>query len=174
MIRSFNGKTPQIAPSAWVSEAAYVEGDVEIGENSSIWPNTVLRGDIAGIKIGANTAVEDGCVIHAGSPNKFPGNSMIGDNCLIGHGAVVNGHKIGNNTLIGMNATILHDVEIGDYCIIGAGCLLTQGMKIPDRSFVAGVPGIIQGQTSEKQTAWTILGPAVYADLAKKHKEQGL
>jgi carbonic anhydrase/acetyltransferase-like protein (isoleucine patch superfamily) len=174
MIRSFNGKIPKIAENAWVSEAAYVEGDVEIGEHSSIWPGTIIRGDLASLKVGKYTNIQDGCVVHAGSPSNPPGNSIIGDNCQIGHGAVINGQKIGNNTLIGMNATILHDVEIGDFCIIAAGCVVTQGMKVPDRSFVRGVPGVIQGMSSEKQLFWTSQGPEMYADLADQHKLQGL
>jgi carbonic anhydrase/acetyltransferase-like protein (isoleucine patch superfamily) len=174
MIRSFNGKTPRIAASAWVSETAYVVGDVEIGENSSIWPGTVIRGDMASIVIGKNTNVQDGSVIHAGSPTRPPGDSFIGDNVQIGHGAVINCHRIGNNTLIGMNATVLHDTEIGSFCIIGAGCVVMQGMKVPDRSFVVGVPGVIQGQSSERQLMWTNDGPQVYAKLAKQFKDQGL
>ena len=112
MIRSVNGKTPKIAESAWVSEAAYVVGDVEIGKNSSVWPGTIIRGDLASIKIGKNTIIQDNCVIHAGSPFNPPGDAVIGDKVLIGHGAVINCSMIGNNVLIGMNATLLHD-EIG-------------------------------------------------------------
>jgi carbonic anhydrase/acetyltransferase-like protein (isoleucine patch superfamily) len=174
MIRSFNEKTPKIANNAWVSEAAYVEGDVEIGEHSSIWPGVIIRGDMASIKIGNNTNIQDGCVIHAGSPSNPPGDSIIGDNCTIGHGAVINGHKIGNNTLIGMNATILHDVEIGDFCIIGAGCVVMQEMKVPDNSFVVGVPGVIQGQPTGRKLFWVSDDQHFYSDLAQQHKEQGL
>ena len=83
MIRKFNGKTPKIHPSAFVSEAAYVVGDVEIGENSGVFPGTVIRGDFANIKIGSNTMIEDNCVVHTGSPME------IGDNVIIGHGVVV-------------------------------------------------------------------------------------
>jgi carbonic anhydrase/acetyltransferase-like protein (isoleucine patch superfamily) len=174
MIRSFDGKTPRVAASAWVSEAAYVVGDVEIGENSSVWPGTVIRGDMASIKIGNNTNVQDGTIIHAGSPANPPGDCTIGSNVHIGHGAVINGHTIGDNTLIGMNATILHDTDIGAFSIIGAGCVVMQGMKVPERSFVVGVPGVIQGQSSGRQLRWTNEGPGVYADLAHKYKEQGL
>lgn len=173
MIRSFNNKTPKIAESAFVSEAAYVVGDVEIGENSSVWPGAVLRGDFGKIKIGRNTAVEDNCVIHSGSPSGIK-EVMIGDNVQIGHGAVLNCGKIGNSVLIGMNSTVLHDVEIGDFCVIAAGCLVRQGMKIPDRSFVAGVPGEIVGEPSPKQLWWVQGGPEAYAKLAKQYKEQGL
>ena len=176
MIRSFNGKTPEIHESAFVSEAAYVVGDVEIGENSSVWPGAVIRGDWGKIKIGRNSAVEDNCVIHTGSYTAISGvaDLVIGDNVILGHGAVLNCRKIGNNVLIGMNCTVLPDVEIGDFCIIAAGCLVSQGMKIPDRSFVAGFPAKIMGEATEQQLKWTQYGPQTYADLAKQYKEQGL
>ena len=166
MIRSFGGKTPQIAESAFVSEAAYVVGDVEIGENSGIWPSAVIRGDFGRIKIGCNTQIEDNSVLHAGVE--------IGDNVIIGHGVVVEGKKVGNNTLIGNNATVLSEVEIGNFCIIGANCLVTQRMKIPDKSFVAGVPGKIKGETSPQQLWWVEEGSQSYGPLVRQYKEQGL
>jgi len=173
MIRSFNDKTPRIAESAFISEAAYIIGDVEIGENSSVWPGAVIRADFGRIKIGTNTAVEDNCVIHSGSPSGVK-DVVIGDNVIIGHGAVSNCHKIGNNVLIGMNSTLLHDAEIGDFCVVAASCLVGQGMKIPDRSFVAGIPGEIKGEVSAEQLRWTQSNPDVYPKLAKQYKEQGL
>ena len=100
MIKAFDGKTPQIAPTAFVSEAAYIIGDVEIGENSSIWPGAVIRGDFTSIKVGHNSQIEDNCVVHAGSP------LVIGDNVHIGHGAVIHCSRIGNNVLIGSKATL--------------------------------------------------------------------
>lgn len=169
MIRSFNGKTPKIAKSAFVSETAYIVGDVEIGENSSVWPGAVLRGDFGKIKIGVDTAVEDNCVIHAGM-----GDVVIGDNVVIGHGAVLDCRRIGNNVLIGMNSTILHDAEIGDFCVIAAGSLVGQGMKVPDKSFVAGIPGKIKGKASAEQLWWTQINLDVYPKLAKQYKEQKL
>jgi len=167
MIRSFNGKTPKIAGSAFVSEAAYVIGDVEIGENSSVWPGTVIRGDRGTIRIGKNTNVQDNSVIH--------GSVIIGDNVHIGHGTVINCRRIENNVLLGMNSTILHDAEIGNFCVIAAGCLVSQGMKIPDNSFVTGVPAKIQGRVSpEHMERWLQRAPENYARLAKRYKEQGL
>ena len=174
MIRSFNGKTPKIASSAFVSEAAYVVGDVEIGENSSVWPGAVIRGDLGSITIGKNVAVEDACVIHSGSPATPVGDVTIGDNVHIGHGAVINCRRIGNNVLIGMNATLLHDAEIGNYCVIGAGCLVSQGMEIPDRSFVAGVPGKVKGEVSPQQLWWVEESSPIYVELAKKYMKEGL
>jgi carbonic anhydrase/acetyltransferase-like protein (isoleucine patch superfamily) len=172
MIRSFNGNTPKIAETAFVSEAAYIIGDVEIGENSSVWPGAVIRGDFGRIKIGKNTAVEDNCVIHSGSPEIDLSELLIGDNVHIGHGAVVNCRKIGDHVLIGMNATILHDAEIGNFCIIGASCLVSQEMKIPDRSFVVGVPAKIKGEVTPQQLWWVKQAPKDYIRLAEKYKKE--
>jgi len=176
MIRSFNGKTPRIADSAFVSEAAYVVGDVEIGENSSIWPGAVIRGDMGRITIGKNTAIEDNCVIHAGTPQiPWFEDAHIGDNVIFGHGALSNGKYIGNNVIVGIGAKILHDVEIGDYSIIAAGAVATEKMKIPERSFVVGVPGKIKGKISEQQMWWSDNSPRIYSDNgAAYRKEKGL
>ena len=174
MIRSFNGKTPRIAGSAFVSEAAYVIGDVEIGEGSNVWPCAVIRGDLGKITIGKSTSVEDNCVVHSGTPSGTIGNVQIGDNVIIGHGAVLNCRKIGDHVLVGMNATILHDAEIGGNCVIGAACLVGQGMIVPDFSFIAGVPGKIKGRPTEQQLWWTREGHKQYAELMVQYKKQGL
>ncbi len=175
MIRSFNGKTPKIAESAFVSEAAYVIGDVEIGENSSVWPGAVIRGDLGKIKIGKNTVVEDNCVIHSGTPSQPPIMDVtIGDNVIMGHGAVSNGRRIGDNVVIGMKSTILHDAEIGDYSIIAAGCVVKEKMKIPDKSFVVGVPAEIKGELSPEQLWWSQNSPKIYQQLAQQYKNEGL
>ncbi len=168
MIRSFNGKDPKIAESAFISEAAYVVGDIEIGENSSVWPGAVIRADKGYAKIGQNTNVQDNAVIH--------GTGLtIGDNVHIGHCAVINCTSIGNNVLIGMNATLLHDAEIGNFCVIGANCLVSQGMKVPDNSFVVGVPGEIKRHVSQQQMQrWLQEAPEGMVKLAAEYKEEGL
>jgi len=168
MIKSFDGKTPRVAGSAWVSEAAYVIGDVEIGENSGIWPGTVIRGDFASIRVGRNTQIEDNSVVHSGVPVE------IGDNVIIGHSVVVHGIKIGNNCLIGNNSTILDFAQIGSYCIIGAGCVVSQGMEIPDNSFVVGVPAEIKGEVPKERWQQRRQGRGAYAELLRRYKEQGL
>jgi carbonic anhydrase/acetyltransferase-like protein (isoleucine patch superfamily) len=176
VIRSFDGKTPRIADSAFISEAAYVVGDVVIGENVSVWPGAVIRGDSGQISIGAKSIIEDGVIIHSGSPttSDLLADVNIGENVQIGHGAVLNCLRVGSNTLIGMNATILHDVEIGNYCVIAAGTVVPQGMKVPDRKFMAGVPARIKGEGTEEQLWWTTEGSAFYHRLAKRYKEEGL
>lgn len=165
MIKSFNGKEPRIADSAFISEWAYLIGDIEIAENSSVWPGAVIRADVGLISVSQNSHIEDNVVIHA--------PTEIGDNVIIGHGAVIHAHKIGNNVLIGMNSTIMHGVEIGDQCIIAAGSVLTDSMKIPAGSFVAGVPAEIRGQISEKQNKWINDAPKFYTQMAKSYKDQG-
>ncbi len=174
MIRSLNEKTPKIAESAFISEAAYIVGDVEIGDASNVWPGAVIRGDFGKITIGCNTSVEDNCVIHSGSPSSPIGDVFIGDMVLIGHGAVLNCRRIGDNVLIGMGSTILHEAEIGNRCIIGAGCLVRQGMRIPDLSLVLGNPGKIKGAPSEDQLWWIEEGHKGYAELMKQYRAQGL
>lgn len=168
MIRTFDGKTPKIAATAFVSEAAYVIGDVEIGEYSSIWPGAVVRGDVAPIKIGNNSQVEDNSVVHAGVP------LVIGGNVHIGHGVVIHCSRIGDSVLIGNNATILDDAEIGDSCIIAAHSLVGEGMKIPDGSFVAGVPAEVKGRATQEQLNRIKIGVEYYIQLAEKYRRQEL
>jgi carbonic anhydrase/acetyltransferase-like protein (isoleucine patch superfamily) len=168
MIRDFKGKSPKIATSAFISEAAYVVGDVEIGENSSVWPGAVIRADFGKITVGHNTSIEDNSVIHGAT------DVNIGNNNVIGHGAVVHCRRVGNNVLIGNNATILDGAEIGDYCIIGAGCLIPPNTKISERSVVVGVPGHVKSQLTEEQLNELKLGAATYTELARNYKQKGL
>jgi carbonic anhydrase/acetyltransferase-like protein (isoleucine patch superfamily) len=168
VIKSFNGKAPQIAESAFISEAAYIVGDVEIGDYSNVWPGAVIRADFARIKIGRFVDIEDNCTLHAGN------DMEIGSNVIVGHGAVVHSTKIGSNVLIGMNATTLHNSEIDDNCIIAAGSVVTDGMKIPSNSFVVGVPARVKGQVTEKQRGWTDGHYAFYPPLAKQYKDEKL
>ncbi|MDO8472459.1 MAG: gamma carbonic anhydrase family protein [Dehalococcoidia bacterium] len=168
MIKSFRGVAPKIADSSFVSQMASVIGDVEIGENSGVWPGAVIRADIAPIKIGAFTQIEDCAVIHGGTP------MSIGDNVFIGHSAVVHCIKIGHNVLVGNNATVLEQVEIGDFCVIAAGALVTPGTKIPDHSFVAGVPGTIRGRPTAKMLDYIEGGMTDYVRLAAEAKAEGL
>ena len=171
MIRSFKGQRPKIAESALVSETAYVIGDVEIGERSSVWPGAVIRADCGVLqiglstKIGHNTHVEDNAVVH--------GAEIVGNNVVIGHGAVVEARRIGDNVLIGDNATILTFAEVGNSCIVGAGALVPEGMKVPDRSFVVGVPAKIKGELSARQIATIEETWAGVAALVEEYKQDG-
>lgn len=135
---SLGGKSPILPPGfCFIADSAEVIGDVEIGEDVGIWFNAVLRGDNERITIGARTNIQDGCVCH--TDWGFP--LIVGEGCTIGHKAMLHGCVIGENTLVGMSATILNGAKIGKNCLIGAGTLVREGMDIPDNSLVVGVPG---------------------------------
>jgi carbonic anhydrase/acetyltransferase-like protein (isoleucine patch superfamily) len=165
MIRSLGDKTPRIAASAFISEAAYIIGDVEIGEDSGVFPGAVIRGDFAGIKIGRSTMVEDNTVIHTGEPLE------IGDRNTIGHNVVIHCRKIGSFCLIGNNATILDEAVIGNFCIIAAGSLVSPGAIIPDYSLVVGLPGVIKPLTPAQKERLENNGEA-YARMLERYRKQ--
>lgn len=135
MIYNFGSKKPSISESAFIAETACIIGNVSIGESSSVWFNTVIRGDRAKISIGNGCSIQDNAVIHT-DENEL----KIGDGVIIGHGCIVHGKLINNNALIGMNATILHGVHVGEYAIVGAGALVPPNYKIPANTVVMGVP----------------------------------
>jgi carbonic anhydrase/acetyltransferase-like protein (isoleucine patch superfamily) len=163
MIRSFEGRGPEIDPSAFVSEAAYVVGDVHIGARSA-----VVRADFGPIRIGQNSHVEDNATLHYG-----PDGIDIGDNVTIGHNVVVHCRRIGNSTLIGNNATILDGAEVGSFCVVAAGAVVRPGTVIPDYSFAAGVPAAVKplpDNLKRNTSSWN----QGYAALAARYKAEGL
>jgi carbonic anhydrase/acetyltransferase-like protein (isoleucine patch superfamily) len=168
MIRTFDGKTPQIAASAFVNEAAYVIGDVEIGENSSAWPGAVIRGDAGKITLGRNVHIQDNCVLHTNNA------LIIADNVVVGHGAVVHCHRVGSRVLIGNKAIVLDDAEIGNNCVIAAGALISPGAKIPDNTLMMGVPAKAKGLLTQNDLAPLMEALEHYAVVIKKYKQQGL
>ena len=148
MLKAYKGISPEIHPTAFIEESARIIGDVKIGPDSSVWYNTVVRGDVHYIRIGERTNIQDGVVLH-GTFNKYP--VIIEDGVTIGHNAVVHGCTIRSNCLIGMGAVILDNAEIGRNCIIGAGTVIKEGLIVPPNSLVLGVPGRIKrGLTVEE------------------------
>lgn len=126
----------QIHPSAFVASGAVIVGDVTLAELTSVWFNAVLRGDTTAITIGARSNIQDGAVLHA-DPG-FP--AEIGEGVTVGHGAIVHGAKIGNNTVIGMGAIVLNGAVVGENCIVGAGALITEGKVFPSGVLIIGSP----------------------------------
>ena len=147
LIQPYNGIHPEFGEECFVAATAVVIGDVKIGNHVSLWYGASLRGDVNYIRIGNHSNVQDNAVIHV-TKDRFP--TLIGDYVTIGHAAVVHGCKIGDHCLIGMNATVLDDVEIGEGSIIAANALVPVGMKIPPRSLVAGVPAKIKKELSKE------------------------
>jgi carbonic anhydrase/acetyltransferase-like protein (isoleucine patch superfamily) len=138
VIRTYHGRRPLIAESAYVDAAAVVIGDVTIGEHSSIWPCTVVRGDVNWIRIGARTNIQDGAVLHV-MRDEFP--LSIGDGVTVGHGCVLHGCTIESRVLVGMGSIILNNAKIGAGTIIAAGTLVPEGTVVPPGSLFMGHPG---------------------------------
>ena len=149
----------------YIMESAEIMGDVEIGENSSVWSKAVIRADGSSIRIGKNTNVQDMCVIHT----EFNIPIEIGDNVTIGHSAVIHCRKIASNCVIGMGAMLLDNVEIGEYSVIGAGTLIGENKVIPPRSLVAGLPGRVIKKIRDEDTVRIDNGAQDYLRLAEEH-----
>lgn len=148
LIKTILGKTPQIHSSVYLSENATIIGDTVIGQNSSIWFNTVIRADVNKIIIGKNTNIQDGSIVHC-TYNRNP--TIIGDNVNIGHNAIVHGCTINNNILIGMGSIIMDNVIVEDYCIIAAGSVVTENTYCESGYLYAGVPAKKIKQISQDQ-----------------------
>jgi carbonic anhydrase/acetyltransferase-like protein (isoleucine patch superfamily) len=156
---------PQLGKGVFIAPTATVIGKVKLGDECSVWYGAVLRGDEEEIVVGSRTNIQDTCVIHADHHEP----TIIGEGCIIGHGAIIHGASIGNHSLIGMRATVLNRAKIGNYCIIGAHALVTQDMEIPDYSVVMGAPARVVKRIPHDQIEVFKQGEAVYVQLAKDY-----
>jgi carbonic anhydrase/acetyltransferase-like protein (isoleucine patch superfamily) len=152
-LRPYRGKLPVVQPSAFIDETAQVIGDVVIGAESSVWMNTVVRGDVNYIRIGDRSNVQDGTIVHVQNET-YP--TIIGHDVTIGHAAVVHGCTIHDRVLIGMGAIVLNGAVIGEDSIVAAGTLVTERTVIPPRSMVMGSPGRVRRTLTDAEVA-TIL-----------------
>jgi carbonic anhydrase/acetyltransferase-like protein (isoleucine patch superfamily) len=150
MIRSYQGRLPQIPASCYVDISAQVTGDVTLGEHSSVWMNAVLRGDVNSIRVGANSNVQDCAVLH-GQRNLYP--VIVGDWVTIGHNATVHGCVVEDECLIGMGVTILNNSRIGEGSIIAAGAVVPEHTVVPPRTLWAGVPAKLRRELGDKDRA---------------------
>jgi carbonic anhydrase/acetyltransferase-like protein (isoleucine patch superfamily) len=157
VLRPFRGQLPRVHPTAFVDASAQVIGNVDIGEESSVWMCAVIRGDVHWIRIGKRTSIQDGTIVHA-MTGTHP--TSIGDNVTIGHAAVVHGCTIENQCLIGMGAILLNGSHVGPQSIVAAGTLLVEGMRVPPRSLVMGIPGKVKRLLTHAEIA----GIQMYAD----------
>ena len=161
MIRSYQGRLPQIPASCYVDLSAQLIGDVTLGEHSSVWMNAVLRGDVHSIRVGANSNVQDCAVLH-GQRNLYP--VIVGDWVTIGHNATVHGCVVEDAVLIGMGVTILNNCRIGEGSIIAAGAVIPEHTVIPPNSLVAGVPGKIRRTLGDADRELILKYAANYLD----------
>jgi len=165
-IYELNGLAPKLADDVYIAPNAQVMGNVEMLPESSVWFGAVLRGDNDLIKIGARSNIQDNSVLHTD-----PGMPLtLGEGVIVGHQVMLHGCTIGDNTLIGIGATILNGAKIGNNCLIGAHALITEGKVIPDGSMVVGAPGKIIRELNEQQIAMLRLNADVYVANAKRFK----
>jgi carbonic anhydrase/acetyltransferase-like protein (isoleucine patch superfamily) len=164
MIQPYQGKSPRFASGVRIHESSVVIGDVELGEEVSLWPNSVLRGDYNLIKVGKGSNIQDGAVLH--NDHEFP--CHVGEDCVIGHLACVHGCIVGNRCLIGIHAVVLNGAVLGDECIIGAGAVVTEGMKVPPRSLVLGMPGKVLRGIREEELHRILEGAKNYRGYAQR------
>lgn len=150
MLRQYKGVSPRVHATAFVDDSAQVIGDVEIGAESSIWMNAVVRGDVHWIRIGDRSNVQDGTVVHVMN-GTHP--TTIGSDVTIGHGAIVHGCTLGDRVLVGMGAILLNGATVGADSIVAAGTLLTEETRIPPRSLVMGSPGKVKRPLSDAEVA---------------------
>jgi carbonic anhydrase/acetyltransferase-like protein (isoleucine patch superfamily) len=144
---------------------AVICGEVDIGEDCSFWFQTVVRGDVAPIRIGSRTNIQEHCVLHCDTGKPLE----IGDDVTVGHGAVVHGSRIGHRCLIGMKAVILTDCVIGDDCVIAAGAVLSPGTVVPDGHVAMGLPAKVVRPTREAEREFVRVNGAHYIELAREH-----
>ena len=150
MLRPYKGTLPEVHPSAYIDQSAQIIGDVRIDEESSVWMNAVVRGDVHRIRIGRRSNIQDGTIVHVMN-GTHP--TTIGDDVTIGHGAVIHGCRLRDRILVGMGAILLNGVDVGEDTIVAAGTLLTENAAIPPRSLVMGSPGKVRRPLSDEEVA---------------------
>ena len=161
MIYAFNGHTPVVHPTAFVHPQATVTGHVTIGRDVYIGPGAAVRGDWGAIEIADGCNVQENCTIHM-----FPGVTVrLEEGAHIGHGAIVHGAHVGRNCLVGMNAVLMDDVELGEGCIVGALAFLPEGSRWEPRKVIVGNPARVVKEVSDEMLAWKTKGTALYQAL---------
>ena len=148
MLRPYKGIWPKLGERVYVDVSAQVIGDVQLGDHASIWMNAVIRGDVHSIKVGPYSNIQDNCVVHV-FKEQHP--TVVADHVTVGHSVTLHGCRIGSFCLIGMGATILNDAHVAEECIIAAGTLVPEGMEVPPRSLVMGVPGKVRRPITEEE-----------------------
>ncbi len=169
IIRPYKGISPRIHPSVFIAPGAHIIGDVEVGQESSVWFGSLVRGDVHSIRIGVRTNIQDGCILHV-TRGKWP--LFIGDEITVGHRVTLHGCTVSSRCLIGMGALVLDGCEIGEGSIIGAGSVVAEGTVVPPRTLVLGVPAKVKRDVTE--TEWeNILSLANnYVQYAKEYREE--
>lgn len=168
MIIELNGVCPTVAEDTYIAPTAVLIGNVTVKTGANIWFGAVLRGDTGAIVIGERTSVQDNVVIHVNERE----DTIIGDDVLVGHGAVMEGCTIGDGALIGMGAVVLSGATIGKRSLVAAGAVVRENMRIPDAVLVAGIPAAVRGSLSTAHTDRLGEGPGHYQRMAAIYRER--
>jgi gamma-carbonic anhydrase len=166
---SFRGQFPRLEPGVFLAPGCAVIGDVEIGENSSVWFGSVVRGDVCHIRIGRCVNVQDLTVIHV-TRDRYP--TIVHDNVTIGHRAILHGCTVASGALIGMGATVMDDAVVGEGALVAAGALVTPGTKIPAGMLAVGSPAKVKRPLSDEERVWLHESPGRYAELAATYLQE--
>jgi gamma-carbonic anhydrase len=169
LIRAYRGRTPQVAASAYIDQAATLIGDIQIGEDSSVWPGVVIRGDVHYIRIGARTNIQDGSVLHV-MRDEHP--LILGDDVTIGHGVILHGCTIESRCLIGMGSIILNGAKIGAGSIVAAGTLVTEGAVVSPGSLFMGHPGKFRRELTPEDQASINNYAQRYVEYKETYREE--
>lgn len=167
MIRPFNGIEPRIHESVYITDDATIVGDVEIGEDSSVWFGSVLRGDVNYIRIGARTNIQDQTIIHVSSKGI---STIVEDEVTVGHRVTLHACHVERGCLIGIGAILMDGVRIGANSLVGAGSLLTPGIQIPPRSLVIGSPGRVKRELTDDELTSLEKSWRNYVELKDKYR----
>ncbi len=170
MIIEYKGKTPKVASSAFIAPTAVLIGDVEIGEGSSIWFGTVIRGDNGPIRVGNRTSVQDNSVLHV----SHGATTIVGDDCTIGHCVILEDCTIENGALVGSNAVVLNGAKVGTKSLIAAGSVVAANDTIPPLVVAAGAPAKVKKPLEGPAVHWVEHAPAEYVTLSRTYLEQGI
>ena len=170
MIIEYNGKKPQVARNVFVAPTAVLVGDVQVHEGASIWFGAVLRGDHGTIIVGAGSNVQDNSTVHV----PRDGSTTLGENVTIGHGAVLEGCRIGRGAIIGMNAALLQGTEIGEEVLVAVGSVVAEGTSIPPRMLAAGVPAQVKKELGGSSFEWITRAAVTYQHLRDQYRNQNI
>ena len=168
MIITYNQRSPIIGANVFIAPTAVVIGDVHLGDGASVWFNAVLRGDMAPIRVGANTNIQDNCTVHTdyGKP------AIIGRNVTVGHNAVIHGCTVEDGSLVGIGAIVLNDAHVGALSIVAAGAVVREGSRIGPRQLVAGAPASVKRDLSGMPADRLERSKDHYLDLARRYLDQ--
>ncbi len=167
MIRQFNSILPKVDPTVFIADDAVVIGDVEIGEDSSVWFGSVIRGDVNFIRIGARTNIQDATIIHVSSKTH---STVLDDEITVGHRVVLHGCHIESGCLIGIGSIVMDGVRVGRNSLVAAGSLLTPGTQIPPRSLVLGSPARVKRELNDDEIAYLDRSWRNYVELKRKYE----